>query len=74
MTRKTPEEKVKRGVKKNVIDAPCQSNINTVVEEHFALETNYCCQTTRKAVASTCFQTVKQSEVIKKVVLREYLS
>ena len=37
----TPEEKVKKGVKKkNMIDTPCESNINTVAEEHFSLENN----------------------------------
>ena len=34
-----PGEKEKKGVKKkNVIDAPCESNINTVIEEHFSSE------------------------------------
>ena len=36
---KTSEEKEKKGVKKkNVIDTPCKSSINTVVEEHFSSE------------------------------------
>ena len=32
----------KKGVKKkNVIDRPCESNINNVVEEHFLWENNF---------------------------------
>ena len=34
-----PGGKEKKGVKKkNVIDTPCESNINTVIEEHFSSE------------------------------------
>ena len=32
------EAKEKKGVKKNVIDTPQESNVNTVVEEHFSSE------------------------------------
>ena len=35
---KTSEEKEKKGFKKNVIDIPCENNINTVVEEHISSE------------------------------------
>ena len=37
---KTPEEKRKKGgvKKKNLIDISCESNINTVAEEHFSSE------------------------------------
>ena len=31
-------EKEKKIVKKNDIDTPCESNINTVVEKHFSSE------------------------------------
>ena len=37
--KETYEKKVEKGVKKkNVFDMPCQSNIKTVVEEHFSPE------------------------------------
>ena len=36
---KPSEEKEKKGFKKkNVIDIPCENNINTVVEEHISSE------------------------------------
>ena len=37
--KETYEKKVEKGVKKkNVFDMPCESNIKTVVEEHFSPE------------------------------------
>ena len=49
---KTSEEKEKKGSKKkNVIDTPCKSNIDTVAEEHFSSKNTktfwYCCQSTK---------------------------
>ena len=65
----TPEERGKKRVnKKNVINKLCESNINTVVVEHFSSENTqtfwYCCQ-------STMIKTVEQSAIVKKVVLSE---
>ena len=65
----TPEERGKKRVnKKNVINKLCESNINTVVEEHFSSENTQtfwnCCQ-------STMIKTVEQSTIVKKAVLPE---
>ena len=64
----TPEERGKKRVNKNVVTKLCESNINTVVEEHFSSENTqtfwYCCQ-------STMIKTIEQSAIVKKVVLSE---
>ena len=48
--KETAEKKEGKGIKKKVVDTLCESNINTVVEEHFSPENTkkfcYCCQST----------------------------
>ena len=76
---KTAEKKKEKGVKKNVIDTPCKSNINTVIEEHFSpdnIETNglHCCQSTIIKYIQPAFKPSNKLKLLKKYFYQKYLS
>lgn len=52
-----------------MIVTPCESNIGTVTEEHFLSENRHPDIVVNDDLPSTSFQTIKQIEVIKYVVL-----
>ena len=62
-------------MKKNVIDTPCESNINTVVREHFSSENTqtfwYCCQSTMINYRQPIFKSLNRVKLLKKLVLPE---
>ena len=54
-----------------MIVTPCESNINTVTEEHFSSESRHRGIAVNDEVPSTSSETIKQIEVVKDVVLPE---
>ena len=68
-------KKKRKGVqKKTFIDTLCESNINTVAEEHFSSENRYPGIVVNDEVPSTSSQAIETIEVVKEVVYQNYLS